>query len=172
MKYREETMSINLRIDARQAGFTLVEMLAVITIVSIVMTLAAPSFTSFASNQRLRGAATDLVTTLLVARSEAIKRNAQVTVAAAVAGENANWGRGWTATAAGGLQIDRKDGSTGFIDGSATPAAITFDGSGRMTTAGGVSIQLRDSRGDALASPRCVSIDLSGRPQASVGACS
>jgi len=165
-------MSIEHRSDAPQAGFTLIEMLAVITILSIVMAMAAPSFATFSSNQRLRSAATDLVTTLLAARSEAIKRNTQVTVSAAAAGNGTNWGRGWTAIAPGGQQVDRKEVVAGAIDGSTAPASIVFDGTGRITTAGGVSIQLNDGRGDAMVSPRCVSIDLSGRPQASVGTCS
>ena len=165
-------MNIEKRIDVRQAGFTLVELLAVMTVMSIVLAVAAPGFTSFSSSQRLRGASTDLVTTLLAARSEAIKRNTEVTVSAAVAGGSANWGHGWTATATGGVQIDRKEVASGYIDGSTAPAAIVFDGSGRITTAGGASIQLRDGRGDTVVLPRCVSIDLSGRPQASVGACS
>jgi len=165
-------MFIDHRTADRQAGFTLIEMLSVVTVLSIVMALAAPSFTSFASNQRLRGASTDLVMTLIAARSEAIKRNAEVTVSAAVAGGSANWGRGWTATAAGGTQIDRKEVGSGHIDGSTAPAAIVFDGSGRITSAGGASIQLRDGRSDGAVAPRCISIDLSGRPHSSVGACS
>ena len=165
-------MSIDNRNTVRQAGFTLVELLAVVTILSIVTALAAPSFTSFASNQRLRGASTDLVMTLLAARSEAIKRNTEVTVSAAVAGGSVNWGRGWTATAANGAQIDRKEVGSGFIDGSTAPEAIVFDGSGRISAMGGASIQLRDGRGEGVVAPRCISIDLSGRPHSSVGACS
>jgi type IV fimbrial biogenesis protein FimT len=165
-------MCIDLRNDARQAGFTLVELMAVVSILSIVLALAAPSFTAFSASQRLRGASTDLVITLLAARSEAIKRNAEVTVSAAVDGDSANWGRGWTATAPGGLQIDRREVAAGFIDGPASPAAIVFDGSGRMTAAGGVRIQLSDGGGHAEVAPRCISIDLSGRPRTTVGACS
>jgi type IV fimbrial biogenesis protein FimT len=165
-------MCIERRIDLPQAGFTLVEMLAVVAVLSIVLGLAAPSFSAFSSNQRLRSASTDLVITLLAARSEAIKRNAEVTVSAAMAGSDVNWGRGWAATAAGGVQIDRREVVSGHIDGSTAPAAIVFDGSGRMTTAGGAAIELRDGRGDAVVSPRCIAIDLSGRPRVSVGACS
>lgn len=165
-------MTFDRRNRAGQAGFTLVELLAVVTILSIAMAMAAPSFASFSSNQRLRGAATDLVTTLLAARSEAIKRNAQVTVSAAAVDGAANWGRGWTATVPGGQQIDRKEVVAGQIDGPASPAAIVFDGSGRITTAGGVSIELSDAVGNDDVPPRCISIDLAGRPQTSVGACS
>ena len=161
-------------LSARHAmsGFTLIELMAVVSVLSIVLALAAPSFTAFSASQRLRGASTDLVMTLLSARSEAIKRNAQVTVTAAMVGGSANWGRGWTATAPGGLQIDRKEVSAGFIEGSVEPATIVFDGTGRITTAGGVRIQLTDGGGHAEVAPRCISIDLSGRPQTSVGACS
>lgn len=157
---------------ASDRGFTLVELMAVIAILSILMALAAPSFASFSSGQRLRSVATDLVTTLIAARSEAIKRNAEVTVSAAVVGGSADWGRGWTATTAGGMQIERKELTSGQVSGPTTPAAIVFDGSGRITAAGGVTIQFSDGSGDALAAPRCVTIDLAGRPHANVGACS
>ena len=165
-------MCIDHRNAKRQAGFTLVELMAVMAILSIVLAMAAPSFSAFSASQRLRGASTDLVTTLLAARSEAIKRNAEVTVSAAVAGGAANWGRGWTAIAPGGEQIDRKEVAAGFIDGTAATTAIVFDGSGRVTAAGGVRIQLTDGHGHAEVSPRCISIDLAGRPRTSVGACS
>lgn len=165
-------MNIDLRGRPGEAGFTLVELMAVVSILSIVLALAAPSFTAFSASQRLRGASTDLVTTLLAARSEAIKRNAEVTVSAAADGGSANWGRGWTATAPGGQQIDRKEVAAGFIDGSLSPAAVVFDGSGRVTAAGGVRIQLTDGQGHSEVAPRCISIDLSGRPRTSVGACS
>jgi type IV fimbrial biogenesis protein FimT len=165
-------MRIDRCSNTRQAGFTLVELMAVVSVLSIVLALAAPNLTAFSASQRLRGASTDLVTTLLAARSEAIKRNAEVTVSAAVVAGSANWGRGWTATAPGGLQIDRKEVAAGFIEGSVEPATIVFDGSGRITTAGGVRIQLNDGHGHAEVSPRCVAIDLSGRPQTRVGACS
>jgi type IV fimbrial biogenesis protein FimT len=164
-------MSKLFRIEAPSGGFTLVELLATMAVLSIVMAISAPSLSSFAANQRLRGTSTDLVTTLVTARSEAIKRNTLVTVTAAADGEGNNWGRGWTATASGGVQIDRKQIEGGVIEGSTAPVSIVFDGSGRMTTAGGASIQFRDGRGDTLASPRCISIDLAGRPQTKVGAC-
>ncbi len=157
---------------ARDRGFTLVELMSTIAILSILTALAAPSFASFSSSQRLRGAATDLMTTLLAARSEAIKRNADVTVSAVVVSGSANWGRGWTATAAGGGQIDHKDIAAGQVNGPAAPASIVFDGSGRITAGGEISIQFSDGRGDAVVSPRCVTIDLAGRPHTNVGACS
>jgi hypothetical protein len=57
------------------------------------------------------------------------------------------------------------------VTGSTAPAAIVFDVSGRITAAGEVRIQISDGRGDAVVAPRCVSIDLAGRPHADVGAC-
>jgi type IV fimbrial biogenesis protein FimT len=161
-----------LRSPAASDGFTLVELVVVMAIVSILLALAAPNFSSFSSSQRLRAVASDLLTTLVTARSEAIKRNAQVTVSAVVVGGSSNWGRGWTATGPGGVQIDRKDIDAGQVAGPTTPATIVFDGSGRITAAGEVSLQFSDGRGDAVVAPRCVTIDLAGRPHSRAGACS
>ena len=62
-------------IPARTRGFTLVELVTVIAIIAVIATIAMPDLSNLLVNQRLRGAATDLMSSLIVARSEAIKRN-------------------------------------------------------------------------------------------------
>ena len=53
----------------------------VMSLVAIVAAVAMPNLDTALTNQRLRDAATDLVSALLLARSEAIKRGVQVQVA-------------------------------------------------------------------------------------------
>lgn len=64
----------------RQAGFTLVELLTTVAIVGVLAAVAAPSFNAFNVRERLKGAATNLYTDLQFARSEAVQRNAPITV--------------------------------------------------------------------------------------------
>jgi len=64
----------------RQAGFTLLELLIVIGVLSLVAAIAASSIISFLPNYRLKVATRDLMTNLQQARSEAIKRNQPCTV--------------------------------------------------------------------------------------------
>lgn len=67
---------------ARARGFTLIELMVTIAVLAIVTAIAYPSFTSLMNSSRLTGAANDLVGDLQTARSEAIRRNARVTVCA------------------------------------------------------------------------------------------
>ena len=63
----------------RATGFTLVEMLTVLTIVGILAMTAAPSFSPLIASKRAEAAATDLYIALVTARGEATKRNADAT---------------------------------------------------------------------------------------------
>lgn len=64
-------------------GFTLVEMLITLAILAILLAAATPSFTAFFDKARLRGAADDLATLYSKARTDAVKRGRDVTVAMA-----------------------------------------------------------------------------------------
>ena len=72
----------------RQSGFTLIEMMVVIVIISIIASVAIPSFSSFFDRYRLRGAADALFGDLQAARMEAIRNNSTVYVNFAT---GANW---------------------------------------------------------------------------------
>lgn len=61
-------------------GFTLFELMVVITITAVVLLLAIPYFTSLIKTQRLVGTTENLYSVLQNARSEAIKRNVSVYV--------------------------------------------------------------------------------------------
>jgi len=66
------------------AGFTLPELLIVLTVLAVLMAAGLPSFGEFVRNQRLKTASFDLFSTLVMSRSEAINRNASVTVTPSV----------------------------------------------------------------------------------------
>lgn len=63
---------------ACQAGFTLVEMMVVVVILVICAALAAPAFSRMIEATRIRAEATRLMSDVVLARSEAIKRNRSV----------------------------------------------------------------------------------------------
>lgn len=70
-------------------GFTLIELMVTIAVLAIVLGIAVPSFQDFVRKNRLVATTNNLVSALAMARSEAIKRAARVTVA------SANWSAGW-----------------------------------------------------------------------------
>ena len=59
-----------------QRGFTLVELLVTLTIATILMMIAVPSFKNLTLSNRLTTSANDIISSLSVARMEAVKRNA------------------------------------------------------------------------------------------------
>jgi len=65
---------------SQSAGFTLIELMIVITITAILTALAVPSFSVTLDNQRISGAAEAVLSDLRWARAEAIKRNKKVRV--------------------------------------------------------------------------------------------
>lgn len=60
------------------AGFTLIELMVTIAVAAILLAVAVPSFRHLIISNRLTTAANEVVTALTVARSESIKRNANV----------------------------------------------------------------------------------------------
>lgn len=62
----------------RQAGFTLLELMLVVALAAVILGIGAPNFRQFLLNNRMTGAANDMLAAIHTARSEAIKRHQQV----------------------------------------------------------------------------------------------
>jgi len=73
---------LQFKMKAKQIGFTLIELMVVLFLVAILFGIAAPSFTEFTRNARMTSAANSLLAAMYLARTEAIKRRAFVTVCA------------------------------------------------------------------------------------------
>ena len=75
----------------RVRGLSLLELLATLVILSILVSLAAPSFSRMLAEQRLRQVGTELRVSLSSARSEAVKRNEGVSLIQ----QGSDWSNGW-----------------------------------------------------------------------------
>ena len=148
-------------------GFTLVEIVFVSLIVAVISAVAAPSMMNVVVAQRLRAAGTDLVQSLQLARSEAIKRNGNVTVAPA----GDHWKGGWVVTNALGDAIDKRASLGNRVAVSSAPATIIYQPSGRLSVAGGARVQFNDAESESGVTPRCVIIDTSGYPRVESRSC-
>lgn len=141
------------------SGFTLIELMVVISLIAILMGLAAPNFINARRNSELAATANEFLAALTAARAEAMKRQQRTFV---VPADGANWTSGWIAfvdvnnnvtlatlamEADVDLEITRRAtlpdtmtvplsaASTGFDDAGVKYAM--FNGNGFMTLIGG-----------------------------------
>ncbi len=120
-----------------QAGFTMIELMIVVSIVAILAALAAPSFITSIANSRLSSAATEVQTLLQFARSEAIYKRSETSVTASSQTWSAKLGEEVlreviapsgvlvTPTSAGGVKFD-STGTAALVSGGAPPYGLTL----------------------------------------------
>jgi type IV fimbrial biogenesis protein FimT len=153
----------------RTRGFTVVELMITIAIAAILMGLGVPSFRAFISGQKVKTGSYELMTSLVIARSEAVKRNASVTLTPT---SSTAWANGWAVTGGGatlhsqeaiqGLTITTYTDSTCAT--AATVASIVFNNTGRAAASSCYKFTA-----DHTSNARCVKVDLTGIP--SSGSC-
>ena len=87
--------------SARAAGFTLLEALVVMALLGVMVSLAAPALSALRLQHRLQAEAEGLWSSLVLARSEALRRQQRVTVCARAQGQasacdpSGDWQQGW-----------------------------------------------------------------------------
>jgi type IV fimbrial biogenesis protein FimT len=144
-------------------GFTLIELLITISIAAILMAVAIPSFSSFVSAQRIRTASFDLSSALIYARSEALKRNADVTLTSAAGG----WQNGWTLDT--GLTVISQHEPLSALVVTGPIGTLTYRSNGRLSSSGN-TFSISSARNSSV-TPRCISVALSGIPVSKAGSC-
>jgi type IV fimbrial biogenesis protein FimT len=68
------------KLNARQGGFTLIELMVTVAVAALLMGLAVPSLWSIIQDNRLTAQSNDFLSDIRLARSEAIKRSRRVTM--------------------------------------------------------------------------------------------
>ena len=144
-----------------ERGFTLIEIIISIAILSILVMIAVPSMTDLIRDQRVKNAAFDVYASLAFARSEAIKRGAAVNI---VPNSAADWGSGWQVQF-NAAPLKNQDAING-INISGPVGTISYQRNGRIGPAAPTFV-LKSSQSDAITA-RCVRVDLSGRPNIKV----
>jgi type IV fimbrial biogenesis protein FimT len=135
---------------------------------AVLATLAVPNMATMIRQQKIKNASFDLTSVVMLARSEAIKRNAPINVSSQAAG----WNAGWSVAPAAGTAIRSEDALAGItITEANTNTQFTFGGAGRMTSPTSLAFTIKSST-TSSAKPLCVKVTATGHTQTTQGACS
>lgn len=141
----------------RPGGFTIIELMVTVAIAGILAAYGLPELRILINNQRVRGVTTDLVASLIYARSEAIKRNAQVSLVP----NGGSWAAGWTVQV-GTSTLKAQDPLTN-VTATGPVGNVTYRGNGRLPGSSQILFTFRSTQMSQV-TMRCVVIDASGRP--------
>lgn len=118
-------------------GFTVIELMVTVAVMAILAAIAAPSMTGLINSSRLSGQAGELTSALQLARSEAIRRNSQVTVCPSSDGTSCAASTAWTrwivlgaANTLDGAEVIRDNTAAASLQVSGPSAGIIFRPSG------------------------------------------
>ncbi|NVK21457.1 MAG: GspH/FimT family pseudopilin [Kangiellaceae bacterium] len=138
----------------KQSGMTILEVLITIVIISIVMLLAAPPMSNFIQDNRLATLSNDLVSSIRLARSEAISNRQTVIIEAT----GTKWHDGWRVyldldgsgdyAQANDTLLNSNDGFD-YISDSSSATVLSFNNKGiRSSLAQWGPVTFCDSRGE------------------------
>jgi type IV fimbrial biogenesis protein FimT len=178
----------------RIAGFTLVELVTVITIVAVLMALGVPSYQYVTNANRISSEVNGLLGDMQYARSEAIKEGQTVTICSSANSTSAAptcsgvpaWQSGWIvfsdvngngAIQAGDtiLRVQRPFTLTDTFNASNAMKFVTFNREGFALNLGGTVTITLHAATPTSGTTRCLQITIVGQLKtetAGVGACS
>lgn len=170
-------MNTSITANSRTKGFTLIELMIVVALVAIIAAIGYPSFTEFTASQRVRAAASALYDSLLLARSEAVKRNTKVAMCASdiipppfVCDTNLDLANGWAIAVKSDNTLLRTQEAFAGLQFTLDPAnpLIEYNRFGRLSSGAGTKIAAKSPSSSKW---RCITIDTVGRPRVTEGVC-
>jgi len=121
----------------RGQGFTLIELMVTVAVLGIIAAVAAPAMIAFVNANRLNGTTGEMTASLQLARSEAIRRSAPVTVCSSANGTTCSGSTDWDRwivigqdNVSGTTDVIRDQVSAGEMQLSGPSAGIRFSPSG------------------------------------------
>ena len=161
--------SNNTRAMKQQSGFTLIELMITIAVVAILVTVGIPSFQTLLQSSRMATQSNELIAGLNTARSEAVRRNANIQVRPLDDG----WEDGFEIVDPDDenepLRLFKGFGNGITVDGHG--GTVTFQGDGSLDPANSLGFNLEpdaDCLGDMR---RVITLSLSGSARTEVMAC-
>ncbi len=152
--------------NPRIAGFTLLELMVVVALAAIIATIGLPALNDLTASQRARAAASALYDSLLLGRSEALKRNTAVSMT--VSGSPPSLSNGWTMETTPGATLLRTQEPFAGLQFNPPNPTIGYNRLGRLSQGGGTEIAVTSP---SSTSSWCVTVDPVGRPRVVEGSC-
>lgn len=155
-------------------AFTLIELMVTISVLAVVIALAAPSFSSMLQESRLSALSTEVQSALQLARSEAVKRRENITVCRSNAAQTAcangtDWATGWLIRRANGDVLKVWDAVQGtVITGPNTGISFRSNGMSSSAAAQSWSVTSSSCSGEQK---RTISVNITGSATLSKSAC-
>lgn len=148
-------------------GFTLVELMIVLVILGVILAIGLPGFSELTLSTKLKSYANEMVASVYLARSEAIKRNAPMRLCVSDDGINCtggDWEQGWIVIDSADTVIGQQQAlSTGYKLTGTGGATMTFLPSGVASTASTMKVcRLTPEVGGQ---ERVVQVSITGRPR-------
>lgn len=149
-----------------ESGFSLIELMVSLAVLAILLVIAVPTYRDVIAGQRVRAAISELHTALVLARSEAIKRNTSITLSRS----SGNWASGWKIASPVAGQPDLLVHShVPGVSIETTAASVLFSGSGRVSTSVTFEVSSDIDADDKKTS--CLTLGLDGRAASKSGEC-
>lgn len=139
------------------AGFTMVEMIAAVAIICVLFGLGVPSFAKLLHGHKVKMISYELLTSMNFARSEAIKRNTDVSVEPV----SLAWYQGWQVKTAAGDILKKQDMFAHEIS-LVGASEVIFKNNGRIESDENILLEV-SYLDDLQATKRCMQISTSGR---------
>jgi type IV fimbrial biogenesis protein FimT len=149
-------------VRAHSDGFTLVEMMTSLTVLAVLLAIVPSSLAGFVSTSRVRAAQSELISSLMLARSEAAKRGKTVYVTAAAPISGNEFGAGWS------VWVDEDD-SGDFNSGDALIRRLPDISAGVVLSTGAHDTQVSFMPTGFLASASVVTFKVCGKNDLSKG---
>ncbi|MBD8635129.1 GspH/FimT family pseudopilin [Stenotrophomonas sp. 169] len=167
----------------RIKGFTLLELMVTISVMAIMAAIAFPSFQSTLRSNRMATTANELIASMALARSEAVKNTRGAGICASTAGASCNgtsWAGGWMVwgdTNRNG-SFDAGEPILRFSEGRPTLTGVSdqdlsfsFDGRGRSRANAAKDITLRPQECAGQPVQRRLTISATGQVRLHKEAC-